>query len=145
MYQVHDAINTDVLTISADATVEEAIRHLIDNNISGMPVVDEEGYLAGIISEFQLLETLYSPEVRAMPVRDVMTKDVITVSVNTMLSDVASLMVAHRIRRLPVVNGGKLVGIISRRDLLKYALEAGDELDEFFGEIKECVCPSSYA
>ncbi|MEA1951286.1 MAG: CBS domain-containing protein [Planctomycetota bacterium] len=140
MYQVRDVINEDVITISADVTVEEAIRYLIDNRISGMPVVDEEGYLVGIISEFQLLETLYSPEVRGMPVRDVMTKDVLTVSANTMLSDAASLMVAHRIRRLPVVNNGKIVGIISRRDLLKYTLEAGDKLDEFLEEIKACVC-----
>ena len=143
MYQVHDVINKDVLTISANVTVEEAMRYLVDNKISGTPVVDEEGYLVGIISEFQLLETLYSPEVREMPVRDVMTKDVLTVKSNMMLSDAASLMVAHRIRRLPVVDDGKIVGIISRRDLLKYTLEASDKLDEFLEEIKTCACPTS--
>ncbi len=143
MYQVHDVINKDVLTISADVTVEEAMRYLVDNKISGMPVVDEEGHLVGIISEFQLLETLYSPEVREMPVRDVMTKDVLTVKSNMMLSDAASLMVAHRIRRLPVVDDGKIVGIVSRRDLLKYTLEAGDKLDEFLEEVKTCTCPVS--
>jgi CBS domain-containing protein len=140
MYEVHDVMNVDILTISADATVEEAIRHLVRNHISGMPVVDEEGCLVGIVSEFQLLETLFSPEIRHMPVGNVMTRDVLTVAPNTMLSDATSLMVAHRIRRLPVVENGKIVGIISRRDLLRYTLEAGDKLDDFLSEIRACAC-----
>ena len=145
MYQVHDVINKDVLTISANVTVEEAIRRLVENHISGMPVVDEEEQLVGIISEFQLLETLYFPEIRGMLVRDVMTKDVLTVAPNTMLSDATSLLVAHRIRRLPVVDNGKVVGVVSRRDLLQYALEAGDKLSDFLDEIKACACPYAHA
>ena len=145
MYQVYDVINKDVLTISANVTVEEAIRRLVENHISGMPVVDEEEQLVGIISEFQLLETLYFPEIRGMLVRDVMTKDVLTVAPNTMLSDATSLLVAHRIRRLPVVDNGKVVGVVSRRDLLQYALEAGDKLSDFLDEIKACACPYAHA
>jgi CBS domain-containing protein len=145
MYQVHNVMNKDVLTISTDVTVDEAIRCLIGNHISGMPVVDEEGRLVGIISEFQLLETLFSSKVREMLVRDVMTKDVLSVAPNTILSDATSLMVAHRIRRLPVVDNGKIVGIVSRRDLLRYTLEAGDKLDDYLDEIKACVCSSSSA
>ena len=145
MYQVHDVINKDVLTISANVTVEEAIRRLVENHISGMPVVDEEEQLVGIISEFQLLETLYFPEIREMLVRDVMTKNVLTVTPNTVLSDATSLMMAHRIRRLPVVDNGKVVGVVSRRDLLQYALEAGDKLSDFLDEIKACACPYAHA
>ena len=142
MYQVRDVMDEDVLTISTNVTVEEAIRRLIDNHISGMPVVDEEDRLVGIVSELNLLETLYSPKVRDMLVRDVMTKGVLTVAPNTLLSDATGLMVVHRIRRLPVVNNSKIVGIVARRDLLRYTLEAGDELDAFLDEIKACA-PSS--
>jgi len=145
MYQVRDVINTDVLTISAGATVDEAVHLLVDNHISGLPVVDEQERLVGIVSEYQLLETLFSPEIRKMLVRDVMTKDVLTVTPNTMLSDAASLMVTHRIRRLPVVDDGKIAGIVSRHDLLRYTVESGEELTEFLGEIKSLSCPPAPA
>ena len=143
MYEVRSVMNVNVLTVSQDTTVETTIRQLIENRISGMPVLDEKERLVGIVSEFQLLETLYSPEIRAMPVRDVMTKDVLTVNPDTSLSDATSLMVAHRIRRLPVVVDGKVVGVVSRHDLLKYALEAGDQLYEFLDEIRTYGCPAS--
>ena len=140
MYQVRDVMNEDFLTISVDETVEEAIRRLVDNHLSGIPAVDEDDRLVGIVSELNLMETLYSPEIREMLVRDVMTKDVLTVAPNTMLSDASGLLVAHRIRRLPVVDNGKIVGIVARRDLLRYTLEAGDKLDVFLDEIKDCAC-----
>ena len=141
MYQACEAMNTEVITISADVIVEEAIRSLIENQISGMPVVDEKEHLVGIVSEFQLLKVLICPEIKEKPVRDVMTKDVLTVSPNTLLSDATSMMVMHRIRRLPVTDNdnGKIVGLIARRDLLRYALEAGNELDDFLDEIKACI------
>lgn len=136
-------MSVDVHTISADVTVEEATRQLVDSQFSGMPVVDEAGQLVGIISEYQMLETLYSSHFRAMTVRDVMTRDVITVSPDTILSDATSLMMSHRIRRLPVVAEGKVVGIVARRDLLRYTIEAGDDLWNFLDEIKEFACSSS--
>ncbi len=145
MYQVRNVMNVNVLTISADSTVEEAIKRLLGNHISGMPVVDEEGQLVGIVSEFQLLETVYSPEVKRLLVNDVMTNDVLTVAPNTMLLDAAGMMVAHRIRRLPVVDNGRIVGIVARRDLLRYTLEAGDQLDDFLNELKASACPYSHA
>ncbi len=143
MYQVRDVMNEDFLTISTDKTVEEAIRLLVDNHLSGIPAVDEDDRLVGIVSELNLLETLYSPEIREMLVRDVMTKDVLTVAPNTVLSDATGLMVVHRIRRLPVVDDGKIVGVVARRDLLRYTMEAGDELEAFLDEIKACAPSSS--
>ncbi len=145
MYQVRDVMNEDFLTISLDETVEEAIRRLVDNHLSGIPAVDEDDRLVGIVSELNLMETLYSPEIREMLVRDVMTKDVLTVAPNTVLSDATGLMVVHRIRRLPVVANGKIVGVVARRDLLRYTLEAGEELDAFLDEIKACASSSSNA
>jgi len=143
MYQVRDVMNESVVTLSTTVTVGEAIRHLIENHISGIPIVDEEGSLVGIISEFQLLETLYSPNVKEMLVGDVMTQKVLTVSPEMALSEAVGLMIVHRIRRLPVIDNGRIVGIVSRRDLLQYTLDAGDKLDAFLNEFKGAACSSS--
>jgi len=137
MYEVRDVMTRDVLTLSPDVTVEGAIMLIIGNQISGMPVVDEQKRVIGIISEFQLLETLYSPTIRNAQVGDVMTRDVLTVAPDTMLSEAASLMVLHRIRRLPVIDEGKVVGVVARRDLLRYAIESGDDLNAFLNEVRE--------
>ncbi len=135
MYQVSEVMDADVLTVSSGATVENAVRSLVENRISGLPVIDGTGALVGIVTEFELLETLYSPRVRELLVGDMMTKDVLTVGPDSSLAEATDLMVVHRIRRLPVVDGGKLVGVVSRRDLLRYTLDAGDKLDEFLSEI----------
>lgn len=124
MYQVNEIMNQEVLAISSDATVAEAIHFLLEHQISGMPVTDSEGRLVGIISEFQLLETIYLPELNDKPVSDLMTKDVLTIEPTARLSDAASLFIRHRIRRLPVVEDGKMIGVVSRRDLLRYTEQA---------------------
>jgi len=116
----------NVVSVDQDCTVEHAIRTLLEHRISGAPVADGAGNLVGIISEFQLLELIYEPEMRTAPVSRLMTKDVLTVDEQTTLSDVASLFVVHRIRRVPVVRDGRVVGLISRRDVLRRVLHAGD-------------------
>jgi CBS domain-containing protein len=132
----------DLLAIRADTTVEEAIRSLLDHRVSGAPVVDQQGRLVGIISEFQLLEAIYRPEVKQEQVRDLMTRDVITVTEEAALSEVANLLLLHRIRRVPVVRDGRLVGIVTRRDLLRCTLEAEDTRDELADAVRACsgVC-----
>jgi CBS domain-containing protein len=129
-------MSTNLLAIRAEATVEEAIRCLLDHRVSGAPIVDEQGCLVGIVSEFQLLEAIYRPEVKQEQVRDLMTKDVITVTEDAALAEVANLLLLHRIRRVPVVRGGRLVGIVTRRDLLRCTLEADDMPGELTDEVK---------
>jgi len=136
MRRARDVMIADLLAIRADATVEEAIRSLLDHRVSGAPVVDQQGCLVGIVSEFQLLEAIYRPEVKQEQVRDLMTKDVITVSEDAALSEVANLLLLHRIRRVPVVRAGRLVGIVTRRDLLRCTLEADDTPSELADEVK---------
>jgi CBS domain-containing protein len=136
MYQAGDVMTTSVTTIAPEATVDEAIRILLENQISGLPVVDARGMLAGMISEFQLLETVFDPQIRDEPVCGFMTKDVISVEEGASLADVASLFIMHRIRRVPVLRGGQLVGLITRRDLLRYVAEAGDQIDTFLSEVR---------
>ena len=138
MRRARDVMNTDVVAICADATVEQAIRSLLEHNVSGAPLVDEQGGLVGIVSEFQLLEAIYRPEVKQEQVRNLMTKDVITVAEDATLSEVANLLLLHRIRRVPVVRDGKMVGVISRRDLLRCTVDAENPQGESTDEIKAC-------
>ena len=115
-----------------------AIRGLLKHHVSGAPIVDEQGCLVGIVSEFQLLEAIYRPEVKQEQVRDLMTKDVITVTEDAGLSEVANLLLLHRIRRVPVVRDDKMVGIITRRDLLQSTVGAEGLRDEPVDEVKAC-------
>jgi CBS domain-containing protein len=136
MYEVRDAYTPDVVSIDPDATIEAALHVLIENDVSGAPVVDKHGRLCGIISQFQLLEIAFDPEVRQGLVRDVMTRKVITVKENTLLATVANVLMVRRIRRLPVVREGKVVGIISRGDLVKYFAKTGERLRPFIDNLR---------
>jgi CBS domain-containing protein len=136
MYQVKDAMNRRVISIGPDATVEEAIHLLLEHNISGAPVVDGDGRLRGIITQFQLLEVLYDPNVKNARVEECMTRDVFTIEEDALLGTAANLLIVHRIRRIPVMHSGRVVGIISRRDLLRYFAETGEEIQAFFAKLK---------
>src|SRR4051812_19008222 len=76
MYSAQDVMTTDVIRCSQQATVEEAIRLLLDHKVSGAPVVDEQDNLVGIISEYPLLDVVYNPDLRQVPVTQFMTRDV---------------------------------------------------------------------
>jgi CBS domain-containing protein len=136
MYQVKDVMRPHVIAIRPEATIETAIRILLDQQISGAPVIDEKGQLCGIISQYQLLEVMYDPAVRSGRVSDFMTRKVLTIEEDALLGAAASTFVVHRIRRIPVVRDGKVVGIISRSDLLRYFLESGEQIDTFFAKLR---------
>jgi len=126
---VKKVMTTDVITLSPEDTPREALRTLVRHSISGAPVVDEEGHLLGIVSEYDLIETLYKPEIFHARVREIMTASVFSVRETTTLSEIANLFVAHRIRRLPVLSpDGHLMGLVCRRDLLRFADETNIEL-----------------
>lgn len=137
MYQVKNAMHSEVVSIQPEASVEEAIELLLDHGISGAPVLDEAGDLCGIITQFQLLEVMYDPQIRNGKVCDFMTRNVLTIDENATLSTAVSLFVMHRIRRLPVVRQGKVVGVISRSDLLRYFVRSGEQIDSFFTKLKK--------
>ena len=143
MYEARDAMTTKIVPVAPEATVEEAIRTLVGHRISGAPVLDAEGNLLGVISEFQLLEVAYDPNIKEAKVVDLMTKDVLTVGPNALLTTVANLFVSQRIRRVPVVENGRLIGIVSRRDILRYMIETGKPIQTFFDEMRSFVCGSS--
>jgi CBS domain-containing protein len=122
-YRARHVMSRDVVTLRPETTVSEAIRELLTRQVSGAPVVDEEERLLGIITEYQLVRVVQTPELRDHRVEESMTREVCAVNEDTLLSQVASLILQHRFRVLPVVRNGKLVGIVARRDLLQYALD----------------------
>jgi len=137
MYQVSNAMTSSFVSVSPETSVSDAIDLLVDRDISGMPVVESDGTLVGLITQFQLLEVLYDPQLRNSCVRDFMSRNLITVNETDLLSIAANLMILHRIRRLPVLRDGQLVGIVSRGDLLRYFRQSGDSIQEWFDRLRE--------
>jgi CBS domain-containing protein len=137
-----DVMVSAVISVRPHARVEEVASTLLANRISAVPVIDEEGKLLGIVSEGDLLrrveagterrrswwlEYLTGKQVLAAEyvkthshkVRDVMTRSVITATPEMPLSDIATLLERNRIKRVPIVQNGKVVGIVSRANLLQ--------------------------
>jgi CBS domain-containing protein len=137
MYQVKNAMSRKVLSIRPEATLAEAIQLLLDHDITGAPVIDGAGRLRGIITQFQLLEVVYDPTRKHARVEECMTRNVLTIGENAMLGAAANLFIVHRIRRLPVMRGDSVIGVISRKDLLRYFAETGEEIDDFFAKLKQ--------
>jgi CBS domain-containing protein len=139
---VADVMTRNVITIAPDATVEEAANIMLSRHISGLFVVDKAGDLAGVVTEGDLLRRdelgtqrhrswwlrlIASPARQALDftkangrhVRDVMIEDVVTIPQSAELESVVELMEQHRIKRLPVTADGRVVGVVSRSDLLR--------------------------
>jgi CBS domain-containing protein len=120
-----DAImTTDLVTVRPDLSIEKAIELLLNMHISGLPVVDDDGRLVGVITEFALLAVAYDKRVKNHTVSQHMTREVITVDVNDPISRIADLCIVHRVRRVPVMKDGRLVGLIARRDVLRALIES---------------------
>jgi len=118
-----EVMQTNLVTIPVNSTVEDAVRVLMEHGISGAPVVDGQGELVGIVSELQFLEAVYTPEIMSHRLERFITRDVLTVTEETALAEVTNILVLQRIRRVPVTREGRLAGIITRRDLLRFAME----------------------
>jgi CBS domain-containing protein len=109
-----DVMTPDPVTFRPDTSVHEAAQTLAENRISGAPVVTETGTIVGIVSEYDLIARPGSL------VRDVMTRDVVSVPDTATLDRVRAVLVTQRLKRVPVVNAqGQLVGLISRADLVR--------------------------
>src|SRR5215469_1599099 len=157
-----DVMTTDVITVDPDMTVQALATLLAERGISGVPVVDAGGELVGVVSEGDLLHRTeigvarrhrvrrrswwldhYASEAareyikdHGRTVKDVMSRDVVAVTEDTELADVAALLEAKRIKRVPVLRDGKVVGIISRANIVRAVgatkgapLQTGEEDD----------------
>jgi CBS domain-containing protein len=146
-----DVMVSNVITVGVNAGIGEVAAILLNNHISAAPVVDEKGELVGIVSEGDLMRR---PEIgttkrpswwlelvsnkwgsaaeyiksHSRKVADVMTRDVITAKPDTPLGDIAAMLERNRIKRVPIVEGGKLVGLVSRANILQALASATKKL-----------------
>jgi CBS domain-containing protein len=120
-----------VYSVPPDCSVREAAAMIAARNIGVAVVISSQGALLGIISERDLLRSLHKVggNLLKLPVSVLMTGRVVTCAPETDARDALSLMGAHRIRHLPVVHDGQILGLISVRDVLKFQLEVREEQD----------------
>ena len=124
MLTAEQIMTPNVYTIHPEATIQQAINMLLEKRISGLPVIDESGAVVGVVTEYGLLAMAYDKQVLNNTVAQHMTRDVISVEANAPVNSVADKFIIHRIRRLPVTRHGKLVGLVSRVDVLRALYEA---------------------
>ena len=140
--QAADIMTTNLVTVAEDATAGDAAQLMIQHQISALPVVDSSGRLTGIVSEGDLMRRVELGTERARPwwlelltsrrklaaeyvkshahkVRDLMTRAVVTAAPSTPISEVARLLEQNAIKRVPITDGDKLVGIVSRANIIQ--------------------------
>jgi CBS domain-containing protein len=111
--KAEDVMTTRVITVTENQTRQQAARLLSQHRISGLPVVNNENVVVGVVTEYDIISK------EGQKVGELMTRGVISVTPDTDLEEVSHLLVYERIRRLPVLYQGRLVGIISRADLVR--------------------------
>ena len=116
-----DIMTHRVYTTTPQATVQEVAQLLTRERISGVPVVNPDGKLIGIVTEADIIAKTTANNLH---VKDIMSSEVIVVSEDTPVSEIAQLLTDKRIKRVPVVHEGRLVGIVSRADIV-YAVAQG--------------------
>lgn len=129
MQNISDIMKTDVITIRDDTSVIDVIKVLGEHNITGAPVVDAQNNLVGIVSEKDVMSLAYKLTSgnlgqcsRSKKISDVMTREIVTFRPDDNIADVCQCFMYRSIRRVPVVEDGKVVGLVSRRDIIHAAL-----------------------
>jgi CBS domain-containing protein len=118
-----DVMKCGLLTIQRHAPIYEAMEIIATRNITGLPVVDEGMNLVGIVSEKDILKLLHDPKTRPEKAEDFMTEKVVTFNHDDSLFDVCRCLMNNDFRRVPILKQNRLVGIISRADIILYILK----------------------
>ncbi len=123
MHETISVMTTEVQTVSRQTPIYDAVKMLLDSDITGLPVVDDDMTLLGIITEKDVLRLLCQVEDDSATVEQFMTRDVASFDADTELIAICECLIGSDFRRVPITSNGKLAGIISRRDIIKYILE----------------------
>ncbi|MBE0534700.1 MAG: CBS domain-containing protein [Phycisphaerae bacterium] len=130
MIGIEHVMKTNVVTVEKGTPITEAVRKLVDHDFTGVPVVDDKNRVVGILSEkdvlalaLRRLENGDSGD-RGLRVDDFMTRDVVCIDITDSFASLCSCLMKHEFRRVPIIAKGKLVGIVSRRDIILHILNA---------------------
>ena len=110
-----DIMTRKVVTIHPEASAQDVAQLLDQKRISGVPVVDADGMIIGIITEADIISKVNR---EGLCVADIMSHNIVAVSEETPVSEIAALLTERNIKRVPVIQNGKLVGIVSRADIV---------------------------
>ena len=132
MLPLKSIMTIEVITVKADTPIYEALYLLAKNKISGMPVVDDEKQVVGVLSEKDVLKIFFDKKLDVKStVEDYMSRDVICFIEEDSAIDVCKFFIRSNIRRVPIVKDNKLVGIVSRSDIIPLILEAKNKISNF--------------
>ena len=124
MFKAKDIMTDNVATASRDTDIYQAVKIMVDKNITGLPVLNDDGSLAGVITEKDALKLLYDIENDNQGnVEDYMSKGIVSFNDNDSLIDITDCLIKNNFRRVPIMSKGKLAGIISRKDIIAYILK----------------------
>lgn len=129
-YSIKEFMAKQLITFQSDTPIETAMESFLENKISGAPVLDNQGNLVGVLSEKDCMRTLFESSYYNNLggfVREYMSTDLKTINIHDTLSNVADEFIKSRFRRFPVMEGDKLVGQISRRDILRAIVKLSNE------------------
>lgn len=126
--EISSIMEEDVVTLTEDASIEEALKKLAYGNVSGFPIVDDDDRIKGIVSERDFV-SLVANIVTGKRVSDVMSSNVVTVKPDATIEQVAKVMISNDFRRVPIVHQGVMVGVVTTSDIVNY-LGSGDVFEK---------------
>jgi signal-transduction protein with cAMP-binding, CBS, and nucleotidyltransferase domain len=132
MLRAEEVMNRNIITVEKDTPIIQAMETMMENEISGVPVVDDNMKLVGILSDTDVVSLAYhilyeSGDLENRKVRHFMTERVVSFDKDDNLFDVCDFLAKNLFRRVPVTSGGRIVGIISIPDLIEYLLKFNQE------------------
>jgi CBS domain-containing protein len=120
-----------LITVRPDSPLSEAIASMADYSLSGLPVVDGDMHLAGMITEKDVMPFFYGRRLPPTKVRDLMITDVATFGPDDSMIEICECLIANQFRRVPIVKDGVLIGLVSRADVIRYILKNIARVSQF--------------
>lgn len=124
MFTAKNIMSTDLITVKKDTPIYEAIKIMAEKDITGLLVVDDDLTLLGVVSEKDVLRLTKNSEHKGEKVEDFMTSDPVSFCEDDDLMEICECLMNSDFRRVPIISEGKLVGIISRKDIIRYIADA---------------------
>ncbi len=130
MIRAKHIMSRKLLTVAEGANIKHVMKLLSENRVTGLPVVSEDMSLLGIVTEKDILKVLlYGKDIKFKTAGDLMATDIVSFEEDEDLMTIFRTLVEGNFRRVPILSDGKLIGIISRRDIINFLAEKSNEID----------------